>query len=608
MFLFCRIGYDRNATYTEQATQAVVVSSESDQDDVILVDEFRRTASTATSSPFQATSEAEQQTAPSSPQIDREATNKSPTTTVENPYEMGPSTSTGIGSGSAPLQRLVIPDSDDSDDASTHDANATTVGGGDDVEIVGYVKPRHERTPVIVDLSSEDEKHLIDGGENNASSDVPKRPDNETINIISSSNESVQLDNQITDRQQRDSIDVVGDNPLDEDEEQDIRTREIRAIEMKARAEFKRILNAERFAKRRMKLILPERYSKRRFKSYKEDFNRQKQRLSTNAPTTLDNNETIALDASVQEIIQQGNDDVFTEIPGAIVVDTATPSIEATPPAAIHVVSDEPLPKSKDKGKGKGKGKSSNRIAKGPTTNLLPDRPIVISDENIVTDKTEKKRNKSKKRKRSKVDVESNSSGYSDDDWERSSKRSKRKKKKNKRSKQRSDSTEFLNLKSPSYSKKKQKSKPRLSSISSDADAGGAEDDGVEMELKKSTAKKKKRSRCSSLSSDDEMPLASRWKISMIKKNKNTTLSQNSVPSNATKTSPSSSDNEHQQLQTSEDLRMKIQRSREKKQEQQQQIQNRSKSKFFTDDSDDDGNNESEGKMIKSVVYKVVNE
>merc|ERR1712001_571654 len=240
-----------------------------------------------------------------------------------------------------------------------------------------------------------------------------------------------------------------------------------------------------------MKLILPERYSKRRFKSYKEDFNRQKQRLSTNAPTTLDNNETIALDASVQEIFQQENDDVFTEIPGAIVVDTATPSIEATPPAAIHVVSDEPLPKSKDKGKGKGKGKSSNRIAKGPTTDLLPDRPIVISDENIVTDKTEKKRNKSKKRKRSKVDVESNSSGYSDDDWERSSKRSKRKKKKNKRSKQRSDSTEFLNLKSSSFSKKKQKSKPRLSSISSDADAGGAEDDGVEMELKKSPAKRR---------------------------------------------------------------------------------------------------------------------
>merc|ERR1712062_729568 len=103
-----------------------------------------------------------------------------------------------------------------------------------------------------------------------------------------------------------------------------------------------------------------------------------------------------------------------------------------------------------------------------------------------------------------------------------------------------------------SFSKKKQKPKPRLSSISSDDDAGGAEDDGVEMELKKSTAKKKKRSRCSSLSSDDEMPLASRWKISMIKKNRNTTLSQNSVPSNATKTSPSSSDNE-QQLQTSED-------------------------------------------------------
>merc|ERR1712150_159095 len=305
---------------------------------------------------------------------------------------------------------------------------------------------------------------------------VPKR--NETINIISSSNESVQLD-PTTDRQRQESIDVVGDNPLPDEDEEDTNLVQL-AIELKARAEFKRILNAERFAKRRMKLILPERYSKRRFKSYKEDFKRQKERLSTNAALE-DNNETIALDATVQEIFQQAEkeifqqpeNDVFTEIPGAIV--DAAPIIEATPPAT-HV-SDEPTPlsKSKDKGKGKGKGKSSSRIAKDLANNP-PDTAIVLSEEKNVT---EKKRNKSKKRKRSKVDMESNSSGYSDEDWERSSKRSKRKKKKTKRSKQqRSDSTEFL--------KKKQKSRSRLSRLSSDADAAGAEDnDGVEMEQPK---------------------------------------------------------------------------------------------------------------------------
>ena len=60
-----------------------------------------------------------------------------------------------MSSSSTPFQkRLVILDSDERD-ASTHDANATNVGE-DDVEIVGY---GHKRTPVVIDLSSEDEKN-----------------------------------------------------------------------------------------------------------------------------------------------------------------------------------------------------------------------------------------------------------------------------------------------------------------------------------------------------------------------------------------------------------------------------------------------------------------
>ena len=141
------IGYDRNATYTEQAAQveqAVLISSEDEIDDVIVVDEVRPT---------------EVLQSPASPPL-LTPTSPPPEATsiiIENPFEMGPSTSTGISSSAAPLQRLVIPDSE-SDDDTDHGNNKPKPG---DVEIVGYVKPRHERTPVIIDLSSEDDKHLI---------------------------------------------------------------------------------------------------------------------------------------------------------------------------------------------------------------------------------------------------------------------------------------------------------------------------------------------------------------------------------------------------------------------------------------------------------------
>ena len=114
------------------------------------------------------------QTAHSSPQLGHESGNISPITLVKNSYEM--STSTGMSSSSAPFQKRLVTLDSDGRDASTHDANATNVGE-DDVEIVGYGhksgpkrghksghesghKPCHKRrTPVIIDLSSEDENN-----------------------------------------------------------------------------------------------------------------------------------------------------------------------------------------------------------------------------------------------------------------------------------------------------------------------------------------------------------------------------------------------------------------------------------------------------------------
>ena len=143
------IGYDRSATYTDQPNPGrgpTRQDSSSSEDDIMVVEEVRPHLSQPVSPP---------DTLPEAPEPPALGEVQPSTSDLLN---MGPSTSTGICASSTPLQRLVIPASDSSDDEIQ--AAFRNEAKDDVVEIVGEVKPRHLRTPEVIDISSAGENDL----------------------------------------------------------------------------------------------------------------------------------------------------------------------------------------------------------------------------------------------------------------------------------------------------------------------------------------------------------------------------------------------------------------------------------------------------------------
>ena len=454
------------------------------------------------------------------------------------------------------MTRLIVPSSDSSDDDDNSRSRnkqkrkdnfeiADEQANKDDVEIVGYVKPRHERTPVIVDLSSDDERHVANNDANRGTP-APQLVPNETINIVSSSNEeSVQADQ------------IHAEDEQDEDAQ---KRKEQMAIEMKARLEFKRILDAERFAKRRMKSFYPERFSKRRFKSYKEELKRQKfietdqqqqqQQQQLHQPQQLPHVEEPSLFLPPPEpLIDAMNNAAPNENQNAALeeetIDVTT--IDDSPQAP------QTSSRIKDKGKGKGKGKSSKLVKEAL------ELAAAESVENANADH-EKRKKKSKKRRR----VRSESESSTDEEYERK-KAAKRKKKKSKKKHSSTDSKKSTSIK-----------------------------------------KKKKSAKLSSASSDEELPLASRWKVSAS--TGNNSQSNNAKAGNSGTCSKqksvsrkSSVDDYHDDDDDANvDLRLKLRRSRNQK------VQ-----RYFassSSSSDEKYESQPHQRKVKSIVFKVSND
>ena len=315
------IGYDRNATYTEnnQLATELVSSENSDGDDVQVVEEVR-----------------------------------APTTSSEgipSILDMGPSTSSGISSSAGgSLQRLVIPSSDSSSDSDANDAKRRgSEGNNDDIEVVGFVKPRHERTPVIINLSSEDEAQPLKSEAMPSSS-----KENEMIEISSSSESN--------------HGDTISQHALF-----DVAT---------ARAEIRRILDADRFARRRIMSL---------FKEVKDR----------------------AQNGDDSEAQSEGRENQSSSIGS-----TSTARHSETTPSQY-------------KGKGKGKGKSSQRVAEADTS--------VGGDHGSHRQEEHKKKKKSKKKKRPPSKYENDASSEGDSLHEPPKKSKHKKKSKKKKKKQQAD-------------------------------------------------------------------------------------------------------------------------------------------------------------------------
>jgi hypothetical protein len=171
----------------------------------------------------------------------------------------GPSTSNGITNGSAPLHRLVIPDSsDDSSDEKSRKNNKTS----NFVEIVDVVKPRHERTPEIIDLSSE-----VEAGSDDQTTKNKKAANNTKIEAIeiSSDSEDLQVNNAESTASAHNSDNVQKKQATVQLED-----------EIAARAEFKRILESDRFTKRRILSYLQDFQPKKKPKPSFRDFKNRK--------------------------------------------------------------------------------------------------------------------------------------------------------------------------------------------------------------------------------------------------------------------------------------------------------------------------------------------
>jgi hypothetical protein len=185
------VGHDLHAVYAENPRSNITTeiistdssSSNSDSDDIFVLGEFHSDRQPTSDSQPSAAS-----TRRSRRNSSDEATPSTSNGRQQQIVDEGPSTSRGISQLSS-SQFLISSDDEVADSRRSVDKSSEDVDNVD-VEVVGYIKPRHLRTPVIVSLSSEDEEHA----EAVKTEKVVKNEniENETIEI-SDSEEEIQV-------------------------------------------------------------------------------------------------------------------------------------------------------------------------------------------------------------------------------------------------------------------------------------------------------------------------------------------------------------------------------------------------------------------------------
>ena len=141
----------------------------------------------------------------------------------------------------------MIPASDSSDDSSDENSKRKKKPQDDFVEIVNVVKPRNLRTPEIIDLSSEEVEVGSDKDtKSKKNKKAAKKSSIEAIEISSGSD--VQQTN-------------IANSANNSDNGNKNREKTQLEDEIAARAEFKRILENERYTKRRILSYLQARTS-----------------------------------------------------------------------------------------------------------------------------------------------------------------------------------------------------------------------------------------------------------------------------------------------------------------------------------------------------------
>jgi len=331
------IGYDRTATYVDHPPPsdnhdvdldtpvgaAAAAAETSDSDDIMVVDEVRGTNSSR-QSPIDVDAFPMIPLPP--PPIDvgggigQASSSNSMSTLFDLPLPLfdGPSTSNGITNGSAPLHRLVIPASDSSDDSSSDQKRRKNNETSNFVEIVDVVKPRHERTPEIIDLSSE-----VEAGSDDQTTKNKRAANNTKIEAIeiSSDSEDLQVDNAESTAPAHNSDNVQKQAAVQLEDE------------IAARAEFKRILESERFTKRRILSYLQDFQPKKKPKPSFRDFKNKKAKDEDAADKTWEIEDNEAAVASGSS-------------------------------STSHLPSSEIPSRKSSKGKGKGKSSSKNNSKK----------------------------------------------------------------------------------------------------------------------------------------------------------------------------------------------------------------------------------------------------
>ena len=364
------IAFDRYATYTYQNPTANAAAASSDEDDILVVNEIVRPAPIIPAAlppvplPLHIPSISPpiiMSSPPRSPSLPPRSPISPPTHSSLTMDMSGPSTSTGISTN---LTRLVIPQSSDSDSDSQEKAA--------EVEVVGVVKPRHERTPEIIDVSSEDNLENEPTPSFSFSRQVSRQPSegNEMIEISSDSN-----------------VEEVGQQKS----------------EGAASSKWQSLLSNERFLQRRIQSCLEEALRKT------PSSERLLTLRSRDDPRTTPVDQILRSWINIPEVQDQ-------------------PPLLPPIPSLPQVEQDEPIAStSKGKGKGKGKGKSSRKVSKEVKKSKSKKRKrskelLSSSNENdseyeqrkkVRKLKRKKAVKKSKKKKTSKV---SNSSSSNEED------------------------------------------------------------------------------------------------------------------------------------------------------------------------------------------------
>ena len=285
----------------------------------------------------------------------------------------GPSTSTGISTN---LTRLVIPQSSDTDSDSGREKAAA-----DEVEVVGVVKPRHERTPEIIDVSSEDNLENEPTPSFSFSRQVSRQPSegNEMIEISSDSN-----------------VEEVGQQKS----------------EGAASSKWQSLLSNERFLQRRIQSCLEEALRKT------PSSERLLSLRSREDPRTTPVDQILRSWINIPEVQDQPSVPLIPPLPSL-----------PTPHAPVQQVEDDEPIASTSKGKGKGKGKSSRKVSKEVKKKKSKKRKrskelsCSSSNENDSDYEQRKKvrklkRKKAVKKKKKKASKVSNSSSSNEEDRE----------------------------------------------------------------------------------------------------------------------------------------------------------------------------------------------